>query len=539
MAATSETATSPAGEALAERARSEAELLRRRRNRTGVPVQPRTGGIQSFPVTDVQKALWLRDHVDPWPGARHLPETVRIHGLLEPDQLQLAVADLVARQESLRTTYELAGGQLRQVIRPRVQVPVQVVDTEPDRLPELLQHYSTIPFDLCHGPLLRVVLLRAAPDDHVLVLVVHHSVSDGRSSAILVSELTELYAARLQGRPAELPPLPIQFADYTVWRLQRLASPWADQLTRYWQARLAGLPPTRLPADLNPPRKRAWHGQNFMEPLPDGLADRVAEFAAGRHSTTFVVYLAAFQTLLARLTGDHDFALMVPVLSRHRPETEHLIGPFVSRLLIRTDLAGQPTFGQSVDRLTERFAADLAHGELPIGNQLAMVEQPLGELTPPAGSRIVQVLFGLEPDLTPAENRFGLTFTPYRYELPYATRELNARVFETATGSMLALQYADERFSPERIRLMFDGYCEILDSGTADPDRCLLGRGRPGERPDRRRAAGRAGSRPRTGTGRLARRGVPELAADARRQRAATARGRVPGGGQPAVRRRR
>ncbi|MDQ1742816.1 MAG: hypothetical protein QOE23_1155, partial [Pseudonocardiales bacterium] len=304
---------------LAERAKLEAALLRRRRGTGAIPALPRTGEVQRFPAGDSQRSMWLLDQVDPWPGARHIPEAVRVRGPLQLETLHLAMNDLVARHEVLRTSFELSGARLWQVVRPRLEVPLRLVDTTPDRLPELVRTEGEVPFDLERGPLIRLVVLRAGPQDHVLLVAMHHSIADGRSSEVMISDLTALYAARLQNLPAQLPELPIQFADYAVWQQDRLAGPHGARLTEYWQARLAGLPATRLPADLVPPRQRNWRSDNFVQPLPPELPGRVAELARRRRTTGFVVYLAGYLTLLASLSGDRDLAVSVPTAGRLRP----------------------------------------------------------------------------------------------------------------------------------------------------------------------------------------------------------------------------
>lgn len=465
---------------LAERASAEAELLRRRRSRNGggsdrIVAQPRTGDVQRFPTTPEQKSIWLREHLDPWPGARNIPDSVRVRGPLRIDLLELAINDLVARQESLRTTFELVGDQLEQVVWPRLSVTLDVVETTPDRFSELVCELGSAPFDLARGPLIRAVLLRADPQDSVLLISVHHIVTDGQSSEILTSELTELYRARLHGEPAALAPLAIQQADYAAWRRQRLAGPRHEQLVRYWQARLAGLPGTRLPADLAPPERREWLAGNFLRALPAELPGRVSAFATARHTTEFLVYLAAFNTTLATLSGDRDFAVQVPTLGRLRPEIEPLIGCFYNTALVRTEFAGQPSFGQTVDRLSEQFVQDLAHAELPLGEQFAMVEPPPGEDSPPSGSHLVQLLFGIDRDRVPERGELGLSFEPVHYLLPFATRELNVRVLHSPPGTLMVIRYADERYSPARVEELYRRFCAVLESGIADPDSCLLG----------------------------------------------------------------
>ncbi len=465
---------------LAERASVEAELLRRRRRPDGgshdrIAAQPRTGDVQRFPTTPEQKSTWLREHLDPWPGARNIPDSVRVRGPLRLDLLELAINDLVARQESLRTTFELVGDQLEQVVRPQLSVPLDLVETMPDRFSELVCELGSAPFDLAAGPLIRAVLLRAAPDDSVLLISVHHIVTDGQSSEILIAELTELYRARLHGEPAMLAPLAIQQADYAAWRKQRLTGPRHEELVRYWQAKLAGLPATRLPADLPAPRRRSWMAGNFLRALPAELPERVLRFAAARHTTEFLVYLAAFNTTLATMSGDRDFAVQVPTLGRLRPEIEPLIGCFYNTVLVRTELAGQPSFGQTVDRLSEQFVQDLAHAELPLGEQFAIVEPPPGEDGPPSGSHLVQLLFGIDRDQVPELGKLGLSFEPVHYLLPFATRELNVRVLHSPPGTMMVIRYADERYSPARVEELYRRFCTVLEEGLADPDRCLLG----------------------------------------------------------------
>src|SRR6185436_1187992 len=252
----------------------------------------------------------------------------------------------------LRTTFGVAGSAPVQVIDPGGTCELPLVDLstlaragEPEAL-RLANLEAYLAFDLGAGPLLRAALLRLAPERHLLCLTLHHIVSDGWSMDVLIRDVAALYEGR------ELPPLPIQYADFAVWQRQWLAGEVLERQLAYWRERLAGLPAALdLPADRPRPPVRSTAGGMVPLQLDAATAERVREITRNQSATPFMILLAAFLALLQRLTGRDDLCVGSPVANRERPETAGLIGFFVNTLVLRGDLAGDPTFRELVERL--------------------------------------------------------------------------------------------------------------------------------------------------------------------------------------------
>ena len=248
------------------------------------------------------------------------------------DALERAFRALVARHEPLRTSFRLVDGVPHQLIDPPVRLSVQLVDLSGEADPEQAAHASveeaaTQPFDLAVGPLMRVRLLRLAAEEHILVVVAHHTVIDGWSAGILNRELSELYAACLEGREPELPELQIQYGDYAAWQQDWIAGGGLDQQLAYWKDKLAGAPALlELPTDRPRPSRQSVRGAIIRKQLPPELLEQVKALGEREGATLFMTLLAAYTTLLARYSGQDDIVVASPIANRNRIELEGLIG---------------------------------------------------------------------------------------------------------------------------------------------------------------------------------------------------------------------
>ncbi|MET9936351.1 condensation domain-containing protein, partial [Streptomyces sp. NPDC006324] len=267
------------------------------------------------------------------------------------------------RHAPLRTVFEERDGQPVPVVLPAPdEVPLALLDLgatgdgagAPDavaRALDLAREEARRPFDLAAGPLLRALLIRLGAEDHVLVLVVHHVATDGWSMSLLWKELSEGYAALLRGAPAHRPALPVTYQDHARDQRERLASGALDAGLRHWEERLAGLEPLELPADRPRPTRRSGAGHTLEFALDQELTDRLRRLAEARGVTLFMTLLAAFQAVLARVSGRTDIAVGTPVAGRDRVELEPLIGFFVNTLVLRTDLSGDIGFRELLGRV--------------------------------------------------------------------------------------------------------------------------------------------------------------------------------------------
>ncbi|MFD7929470.1 amino acid adenylation domain-containing protein, partial [Streptomyces sp. NPDC059742] len=301
------------------------------------------------PLSFAQQRLWFLDQLQPGRPDYNIPVATRLRGPLDADALAAALCAVVTRHEVLRSRItEGPLGPVQVVEAPEVFVPVR---TDLGDLPReearsralgLAHADAAAPFDLGSAPLLRARVVRVADDEHLLVLVLHHTVGDGWSMPVLWRELSGAYAALRRSERPELPELPVQYGDFAYWQQRRLADGDADAGIAHWRAALGGLPALELPTDRPRPQVRSGAGDAFVFEVPAELAERLGALARERGATLFMVLLAGFQALLARYTGQADIAVGSPIAGRDRTELEPLVGFFVNTLVLRTDLGGRP-----------------------------------------------------------------------------------------------------------------------------------------------------------------------------------------------------
>ncbi|WP_330327930.1 non-ribosomal peptide synthetase [Streptomyces pseudovenezuelae] len=328
-------------------------------------------GDEPLPLSFGQQRLWFLDQLDPGSAEYNLPLRLHIDHALDVPALRAALDTVLARHEALRT--RLVPGQdgtVHQVIDAPAPFPLPVVDVSAGADPRresrrLADQEAMAPFDLATGPLIRAVLIRSAPDYHLLALSAHHAVFDEWSDLVLQRELWALYDAFRAGRPNPLPPLPVQYADFAVWQRRSLTAPVMEEQLAYWRAQLADLPTSELPTDRPRPPVRPTEGAVTRFTVPPHTAEALRTVAREHGTTMFMTLLAAFDVLLGKYTGSQDVVVGTPVANRNRAETEDLIGFFVNTLVMRTDLSGDPTFAELLERVRETALGAYAHQDLP------------------------------------------------------------------------------------------------------------------------------------------------------------------------------
>ena len=329
-----------------------------------------------------QQRLWFLSRMEGVSEAYHMPMGLRLHGRLERVALQQALDRLVARHEALRTTFVDQDGEASQRIGPADSgLPLQLHDLSgvPDtdsQLAALQRQEATAPFDLIHGPLIRGRLIRLAPDEHVLLLTLHHIVSDGWSMGILNRELSVLYAAACRGEADPLPPLAIQYADYAAWQRQWLADTSLAKQGAYWRDTLAGAPALlELPSDRPRPAEQDYRGGLVPIALDPALTAGLKALSLRHGCTLFMTLLAGWAVVLSRLSGQPEVVIGTPTANRRRSELEGLIGFFVNTLALRLDLGGAPTLEQLLARTRTAALGAQANQDLPF-------EQVVEQLNP-------------------------------------------------------------------------------------------------------------------------------------------------------------
>jgi len=426
--------------------------------------------VLAFPASFAQQRLWFLDQLDPGSPQYNLAIAVQISGRLHIAALEQSLNHLVQRHEVLRTTFQMVAGQLLQIVAPTATVPLSVVDLQPLPLAEQqtqVQHHATaaaqVRFDLAQAPLLQVTLLQLAETEHVLLLTLHHIISDAWSIGVLLKELATLYKA---GDPRTLPLLPIQYADYAVWQQQWLQGEVMQTQLKYWTQHLANLPKLQLPTDRARSPISTAKGARQKRTLSLTLTAALKQFSRDTGTTLFMVLLAAFNTLLYRYTGQDDIAVGSPIANRTRPETQNLIGFFVNTLVLRTDLSGNQTFRELVDRTREMTLAAYEHQDLPF-EKLVEVLQPERDLSQ---NPLFQVMLTLQNTPKPELRLSDLTLTPLDAEKGTAQFDLSLDFVETDSTLTAILEYSSDLFEADTIARLLGHLETLLQTAIAHPD---------------------------------------------------------------------
>ena len=347
------------------------------------PALPQLAREQLLPTSFAQQRLWFTTQLDPANPFYNMYEVLQLTGPLNLEALSASLRELMVRQESLRTRFVVREGIPWQEILPTCELELPLLDLQtcPPTQQEseahrLLQQFIHIPFVLDQAPLLRVQLIRLHPHRHLLVLCLHHIISDGWSQGILLRELTSLYRSHLLGIPSSLPPLPYQPADFAHWQRQMLQGETLQSLLSYWQQQLHAAPPLlSLPTDAPRPPQQRYRGKLHFFTLPAELSDQVRQVARRSGCTLFMVLLTAFALLLQRYSGQDDLVIGTDVAGRTRQEIEDVVGFFVNMLPLRVQIGGKKTGRQLLEQVREILLAAYAHQDLPF-EKLVEVLQP-------------------------------------------------------------------------------------------------------------------------------------------------------------------
>ncbi len=437
-----------------------------------VPI-PREGAL---PLSFAQQRLWFLDQWEPGSPLYNMPAAVGLRGRLDRAALAAALGEITRRHEALRTTFREEAGEPVQVIAPPAPFPLPLIDLQglpvhrrEEAADRLAAAEARRPFDLGRGPLARAALLRLGDEEHTALMTLHHIVSDGWSTGLMVRELGALYTARLAGAPSPLPELAIQYADFAAWQRRRLSGDFLARELAWWRGQLQGLPSAlELPVDRRPAAIGTRGGvRSFALGEPDHAA--LQGLARDRGATLFMVLLAGFAALLRRYTGEDDLAVGTPVAGRTRVETEPLIGLFVNTLVLRVELAGDPEFADLLERARETTLAAYAHQEVPFER---LVEElvPERDLSRPP---LVQVLLALQDAPADDLRLSGLALRAETLETGTAKLELACVITETARGLTGRIEYNRDLFESATIERLAGHLARLLAGAAAQPSQRL------------------------------------------------------------------
>ncbi|MFJ5534653.1 non-ribosomal peptide synthase/polyketide synthase [Streptomyces sp. NPDC093261] len=428
------------------------------------------------PMSWAQQRLWFLEEFAPG-GAEYVTAlALRLRGALDTGALVAALRALVARHESLRTTFDTVDGQGVQIVHPPQDVPLPLYDLsrqpEEDRQARLEQHLAderARPFDLRTGPLMRAGLIRLADDHHVLTLTLHHIVTDGWSTAVLTGDLAHLYRAELVVGSAQLPPLPVQYADYAHWQ-RTTGTAGTDGHLAYWKKQLADAEPLELPTDRPRPVVRTRAGATARFQLPPRSARRLGRVGRERGATLFTTLVAVAQTFLARLSGQRDIAVGTVTSGRDRAEIQNLVGFFVNTLVLRSRVDADRPFPEFLAEVRETVLDALAHQEAPFERVVDEV-QPVRDTS---RTPLFQVMVVLQNTPRADLDLPGLDVTDIETDLRHAAFDLTLEFAETDSGALDGLlTYNTDLFDAATAERMADQLATLLTAVADDPHRPL------------------------------------------------------------------
>ncbi|EST38536.1 hypothetical protein N566_06915, partial [Streptomycetaceae bacterium MP113-05] len=435
-----------------------------------IPAVPRDGEL---PMSSGQQRLWFLEDFEPESADYHSALPVRITGELDADALRAAVSSLVTRHDSLRTTFEVRDGRGVQVVHDELDPGWSAVEADSEATARaLVRAEMARPYDLKGGPLVRVLLVRMARDEHICVIGMHHIVTDGWSMGVIARELGELYTAHTQGLPAGLPDVSAQYPDFAAWQRGRLESGGLlDSQLDWWSEQLKGIAPLDLPTDRPRPNVRSSAGAVYDFELSAETLAGLKELARERGATLFMALTAAVKAVFARWSGQEDIAVGTSSAARGHEELEQLVGFLVNNVVLRTQIETQLSFAQLTARVKDTVLDAFAHDDIPF-DKLVEVVQPERD---PSRTALVQAMVVLQNAPADALTLPGATTSPYPLDREASLFDLTLE-FEERDGRLLGLvEYSTELFDEHTIARMTGHLGVLLAGAIAEPDRPVGG----------------------------------------------------------------
>lgn len=467
---------SPAKRALLEKKLREQNKTLPAERKKGIGKRPE-GAI---PLSFAQQRIWFLEQLEPGSPTYNDHFAFRLQGMLDATLLERSLQTLIQRHEALRTTFAVRDGEATQVILSELHLPLTVVDLR-DREPEprevdvhrICYQEAQRPFDLLTGPLLRATLLQVGDTEHVLVLTIHHIITDGWSLGVLVRELAAHYTALAgggKGQSAALEELSVQYAEYAHWQRTTLSDHVLENKLAYWKKQLGGgLPVLELPTDYPRPALQTFHGATRTFELGRDVSRRLEELSKQEGVTLFMTLLTAYKILLHRYTGEEDILVGTPIAGRHDEETEKLIGVFVNTLVLRSRLDSGKTFRQLLQEVRQTTLDAYDHQDMPF-EKLVESLQPERNLSQ---SPLFQVMFIQQGDPLAGVEWPGIGVEYMTVEKGTAKFDLTLAMVPTANGWMGQWEYNTDLFAAETIERMAGHYLTLLEGIMRDPDHAI------------------------------------------------------------------
>ena len=426
-----------------------------------------------LPLSFAQERFRFLEMLQPGTSVYHMPVAVRLTGNLNVPALEKSLHEVRRRHEILRTRFAHQGEQAVQIIEPAQDEPLlivdlsQVDDEQRDReVKKLIRQQANTKFDLAAGKLVRSSLLKVSSIDHVLVVVMHHIISDGWSMGVMIREVNELYTSYEHGEGSDLEELDIQYADYATWQRENVNEERAQEELKYWTVQLAGQESLELPADRVRPAVPSYRGGRERLELSEELTEGLKRISREAGVTLFMTLLATFKTLLYRYSGQEDISIGTLIAGRNRIETEKLIGLFINALVLRTDFSGGPSFSELLKRVREVTLGAYMHQDLPFERLVdhLRVERDMSR------APLFQVLFLYQNAPMKAFELPGITLTPLEYYNGAVGYDLMLSVSDQDHALNIRLEYSKDLFADETIKRMLKHYSTLLKGIVADPE---------------------------------------------------------------------
>ncbi|EMB0806240.1 non-ribosomal peptide synthase/polyketide synthase [Pseudomonas aeruginosa] len=440
------------------------------------PIPAGVSSAERDRLSYAQQRMWFLWHLEPQSGAYNLPSAVRLNGPLDRQALERAFASLVQRHETLRTVFPRGADD--SLAQAPLQRPLEVAFEDCSGLPEAeqearlreeAQRESLQPFDLCEGPLLRVRLIRLGEERHVLLLTLHHIVSDGWSMNVLIEEFSRFYSAYATGAEPGLPVLPIQYADYALWQRSWLEAGEQERQLEYWRGKLGERHPVlELPTDHPRPAVPSYRGSRYEFSIEPALAEALRGTARRQGLTLFMLLLGGFNILLQRYSGQTDLRVGVPIANRNRAEVEGLIGLFVNTQVLRSVFDGRTSVATLLAGLKDTVLGAQAHQDLPFERlvEAFKVERSLSH------SPLFQVMYNHQPlvaDIEALDSVAGLSFGQLDWKSRTTQFDLSLDTYEKGGRLYAALTYATDLFEARTVERMARHWQNLLRGMLENP----------------------------------------------------------------------
>jgi len=426
---------------------------------------------KSPPLSFAQQRLWFIEKMGLSSNAYNMPLTLHLVGQLDEVAIQKSLNQIIARHETLRTTFSEINGTPVQIIKPPFELELPKKDLsgltlseQTTKLQQLLQQENEQTFNLEVDPPIRAQLFQLGTTEHILQITLHHIASDGWSLTVLPKELSAIYTATLEDQPSPLPELPIQYADFAVWQRNYLQGETLETQLNYWKQKLQNLPQLQLPTDHIRPRVQTFNGAGIPINIPAAVTSKIKQLSQKQGTTLFMTLLAGFKVLLSRYSGQQSIAVGTPIANRNRSEIEGLIGFFVNSLVMSTDLGGDPSFTEVLNRVKQTALEAYTHQDIPF-EKLVEELQPERSLSQ---NPLFQVMFALQQSelVKPSFNLPNLEVGWYKGAEVEMTVKLDIEFYLWPVGEEIKgfCAYNRDLFEPQTISRMLSHYENLLSA---------------------------------------------------------------------------